>query len=65
MKIIGRLKPGATVQAAQAELAMLGKELQSRHPERNNITPLLTPLAQHVSGRVIPSLFVLACALVR
>jgi predicted permease len=62
MKVIGRLKPGATVQAAQAELSMLGKELQSRHPERNNITPLLTPLAQHVSGRVIPSLFVLACA---
>jgi predicted permease len=62
MKVIGRLKPGATVQAAQAELSMLGKELQSRHPERNSVTPLLTPLAQHVSGRVIPSLFVLACA---
>src|SRR5579862_5654306 len=44
MKIIGRLKPGATLQAAQAELSMLGKELQSRHPERNNVTPLLTPL---------------------
>jgi predicted permease len=62
MKIIGRLKPGASVQAAQAELSMLGKELQSRHPERNGVTPLLTPLAQHVSGRMTPSLFVLACA---
>jgi predicted permease len=62
MKVIGRLKHGVTMQAAQAELSMLGKELQSRHPERNNFTPLLTPLAQHVSGRVTPSLFVLACA---
>ncbi len=62
MKVIGRLKPGATMQGAQAELSMLGKELQSTHPERNGITPLLTPLAQHVSGRVTPSLFVLACA---
>ena len=62
MKVIGRLKSGATVQAAQAELSTLGKELQNRHPERNSLTPLLTPLAQHVSGRVIPSLFVLARA---
>jgi predicted permease len=62
MKVIGRLKPGATVQAAQAELSTLGTELQNRHPERNSISPLLTPLAQHVSGRVIPSLFVLTCA---
>lgn len=62
MKVIGRLKTGVTVKAAQAELSMLGKELQNRHPERNDITPRLTPLAHHVSGRVVPSLFVLACA---
>jgi predicted permease len=62
MKIIGRLKPGANVAGAQAELTMLGKQLESQHPERNNITPLLTPLAQHVSGRVAPALLVLACA---
>ena len=35
MKVIGRLKPGATVQGAQAELTMLGKQLESQHPERN------------------------------
>ena len=62
MKIIGRLKPGATVQGAQAEFTMLGKQLESRHPERNPIAPTLVPLAQHVSGRVSPALFVLACA---
>ena len=50
MKIIGRLKPGATVQGAQAEFTMLGKQLESQHPERNPIVPRLVPLEQHVSG---------------
>jgi len=62
MKMVGRLKPGATIQGAQAEFAMLGKQLRSQYPERNPITPELAPLAQRVSGRVSPALFVLACA---
>jgi predicted permease len=62
MKIIGRLKPGATVRGAQAELTMLGKQLESQHPERNFIAPRLIPLAQRVSGGVTPALFVLASA---
>ncbi len=62
MKVIGRLKPGATLQGAQAELAVLGKQMERQHPERNNIAPLVAPLAQRVSGRVTPALFVLACA---
>ena len=62
MKIVGRLKPGATVQSAQAELTLLGKQLVSQHPERNPVVPMLSPLAQRVSGGVRPALFVLACA---
>jgi hypothetical protein len=62
MKVIGRLKPGATVPGAQAELTILGKQLESQHPERNSIAPRLVPLEQHVSGPVSPALFVLACA---
>ena len=62
MKVIGRLKPGATVPGAQAELTLLGKQLGSQHPDRNPITPRLVPLAQRVSGGVRPALFVLACA---
>ena len=61
-RIVGRLKPGATVQGAQAEFTLLGKQLESQHPERNDIGPLLVPLAQRVSGGVRPALFVLACA---
>jgi hypothetical protein len=41
---------------------MLGKQLESQHPERNPIVPKLVPLAQRVSGGVRPALFVLACA---
>jgi len=61
MKVIGRLKPGATIQAAQAEFTMLGTQLRSQHPERNGLNPVLTPLAQRVSGHVVPALFVLSC----
>jgi predicted permease len=62
MRIVGRLKPGVTVGAAQAEMTALGKQLDREHPERNGIIPLLVPLAQRVSGPVRPALFVLACA---
>jgi len=62
MKMVARLKPGATIEGAQAELSALGKQLTRQHPERNPITPILAPLAQRVSGRVEPALFVLACA---
>ncbi len=63
-RIIGRLKPSVTVQAAQAEFTLLAKQLETQHPvpERNTIRPRLSPLRQHVSGRVTPALFVLAYA---
>ena len=62
MKVIGRMKPGVTMQSAQAELATLGKQLVAQHPERNPVVPKLIPLDKHVSGAVSPALFVLACA---
>ena len=62
MKIIGRLKPGATVQGGQTEFTILGKQLVSQYPDRNPIVPRLVPLAQHVSGPVRPALLVLSCA---
>ena len=62
MTIVGRLKPGATVAGAQAELTVLAKQLESQHPERNPIFPRLVPLEQHVSGQVRPALIVLMCA---
>jgi predicted permease len=60
--IIGRLKPGATVESARAETAVLGKLLQQEHKERNDFEPKVSGLAQHVSGQLRPTLVVLACA---
>jgi predicted permease len=62
MAIVGRLKPGASVGGAQAELTALAKQLESQHPERNGVRPKLVPLEQHVSGQVRPALVVLMCA---
>jgi predicted permease len=60
--IIGRLKPGVTVQSAAAETAVLGKLLQDAHKDRNDFEPKVSGLAQHVSGQLRPTLVVLACA---
>ena len=62
MSVVGRLKPGVTLASAQAEFTLLGKQLNSEHPERNPIWPKLSALNQRVSGRVRPALLVLACA---
>lgn len=62
MAVVGRLKPRATVEGAQAEFTVLAKQLESQHPERNPIHPRLVPLEQHVSGQVRPALLVLMCA---
>ena len=62
MAIVGRLKPGVTVQSAQAELTVLAKQLENQHPERNPIRPRLVSLERHMSGQVRPALVVLMCA---
>jgi predicted permease len=62
MAVIGRLKPGVTVQNAKSAFTVLAQQLVSQHPERNPIHPKLLPLEQHVSGEVRPALLVLICA---
>ena len=49
--IIGRLKPGVSVEQARAETTVLGKLLQQEHKERNDFEPKVSGLAQHVSGQ--------------
>jgi predicted permease len=61
MAMVGRLKSGATLQQAQAELRVLGPRIRLRDPDRN-FQPVPSPLAEHVSGRLRPALYVLACA---
>lgn len=60
--IIGRLKPGVSVESARAETAVLGKLLIQEHKERNDFEPKVSELTEHVSGRLRPTLVLLACA---
>lgn len=61
--IVGRLKPGVTLEGAQADFHRLGPQIHSQHPERGNeFEPLLSPLKEHVTGRLRPALLVLASA---
>ncbi|MGC2286921.1 MAG: ABC transporter permease [Candidatus Acidiferrum sp.] len=62
LAIVGRLKPGATLGKAQAEATILGPQLEKLHPRENDFDPKLSGLAEHVSGRLRPTLVVLACA---
>jgi predicted permease len=62
MAIIGRLKPGVSIQTAQAEIRALARQITAAHPERNSLEGVVTPLAERVSGRIRPALLVLSCA---
>ena len=62
MAVIGRLKPGVTLQNARSAITVLAQQLTSQHSDRNPIKPKLVPLEQHVSGEVRPALLVLICA---
>jgi predicted permease len=62
LSIVGRLKPGASVNSAQAEATVLGKLDAQAHPERNHFAPKVYGLAEHVSGRQRPALLLLASA---
>jgi predicted permease len=62
LAVIGRLKPGVTMQGARAELSVLAPQIAAAHTNRNALTPTLMSLREHVSGRFQSALTVLAVA---
>jgi predicted permease len=62
LALVGRLKPGTTVQSADAETAVIATQIKREHPDRNDFDPKATLLADRVSGRLRPALIVLAFA---
>jgi predicted permease len=62
LAVVGRLKPGVTIDVARSETGELAKEIESQHPERNTLRPLLTGLDEHVVGRLRRGVVVLAWA---
>src|SRR5215510_3475965 len=59
LAVIGRLKPGVSVQSAQAEFDVIAPQVQASHPERNENGARLTSLQERVSGRLRPAFLVL------
>ena len=62
LAVIGRLKPGVTIQSAQAEFDLITPQVQDAHPERNRNGAKLTGLQERISGRLRPAFLVLICA---
>ncbi|MDB4873893.1 MAG: hypothetical protein JWM41_339 [Gemmatimonadetes bacterium] len=62
LSIVARLKPGATLAGATAELKVLGPRITKEHPNINKFTPSASSLRDHVTGRARSGLIVLVCA---
>src|SRR5437588_1641172 len=60
LEVIARMKPGVSLQQAQAEMATIATRLQQQYPETNtSIGIVVTPLHEHVVGDIKPALLVL------
>ncbi len=62
MAMIGRLKPGATVETAQAELDLIVNQLQEAEPDRWGLDAAVSPLQEQISGSVRSAMLLLAAA---
>lgn len=59
LRVIGRLKPDATVQAAQAELVAIASQVQGQHPSSTPKVPRVAALKEAIVGNAQLSLSVL------
>lgn len=62
LSVVGRLKPGATIASANAELKILIPQIASLHPNSNKFFPKVASLREHVSGRSRSGLVILVLA---
>lgn len=62
LAIVGRLKPGVSAAAANAEVQVFGPRNTKAHGDWNNFGGVVKPLAQHVSGKLRVAVLVLAGA---
>jgi putative ABC transport system permease protein len=59
--VIGRLKPGVTVEQAKADLSLIAKDLARQYPDNNKqySSALIEPELQHMTGDTRPALRIL------
>jgi predicted permease len=62
MSMVGRLKPGVSVDAARAEVRAIAEELTRAHTDRNSFVGVVKPLAEQVGGRMRTAVWVLTGA---
>ena len=62
LAIVGRLKPGATIASANAELKTLVPQIRELHRRSNSFEPTISALREHVSGRTRAGLVALIAA---
>jgi putative ABC transport system permease protein len=57
---VARLKPGVTIQVAQAEVSAIYRQMEQQYPDSNkNVGAVLTPLRDQLLGPVRPVLLIL------
>jgi putative ABC transport system permease protein len=60
LQVIARMKPGITLQQAQAEMNTIAARLQQQYPDENaGLGAVVTSLHEHVAGDIKPALLVL------
>ncbi len=62
LAVVGRLKPGVTIDKARAEIVAIGKQLTTENRRRNTFRPKVVAFDERINGRFRPALFVLSCA---
>jgi putative ABC transport system permease protein len=62
LEVVGRLKPGVGIQAAQGELDRINEQLRLRQPDRWGVAGVMTPLQDQINGRFKPALLMLSGA---
>ena len=62
LRLIGRLKPGVTLEEAQAEMDVVARQLAGTYPENDTWHLRLIPLYERIVGAVRPVLLVLMTA---
>lgn len=60
LQVIARLKPGVSLEQAQAEMSAIAARLQQQYPDQNtDLGAAVIPLHEHVAGKIKPALLVL------